>query len=161
MRGRTLAVFGGLAVAAAIGAVFARRSHRHRSVAEPFGELPSGPHWRSRTVLADDGVELWVEQTTAPGKLTVVFCHGFTLDRRMWCHQVRELPELIEAPLAMVCYDHRSHGRSGHASRQSSTIEQLGRDLGAVLAATAPDGPVVLAGHSMGAMTIMELAEQR
>ena len=37
----------------------------------------------------------------------------------------------------------------------------LGRDLDAVLRALAPDGPLVLVGHSMGGMTIMALAEQR
>ncbi|WP_262401615.1 alpha/beta fold hydrolase [Actinomadura sp. CNU-125] len=37
-----------------------------------------------------------------------------------------------------------------------------GRDLAAVLAATVgPDDPVVLAGHSMGGMSIMSLAERR
>jgi pimeloyl-ACP methyl ester carboxylesterase len=42
------------------------------------------------------------------------------------------------------------------------SIDQLGADLGAVLAATAPgDGPVILVGHSMGGMTIMALADQQ
>lgn len=40
------------------------------------------------------------------------------------------------------------------------TIEQLGRDLKAVLDVAAPEGPLVLVGHSMGGMTIMALAEQ-
>jgi pimeloyl-ACP methyl ester carboxylesterase len=91
----------------------------------------------------------------------VVFCHGFVLDRRMWYFQRRDLPEVVGDEITVVCYDQRSHGRSSRSSRPSSTIEQLGRDLGAVLAATAPDGKVVLVGHSMGAMTIMALAEQR
>jgi pimeloyl-ACP methyl ester carboxylesterase len=37
---------------------------------------------------------------------------------------------------------------------------QLGRDLARVVEAVAPTGPVVLAGHSMGGMTIMALAEE-
>jgi pimeloyl-ACP methyl ester carboxylesterase len=60
-----------------------------------------------------------------------------------------------------VIYDQRSHGRSERAPRSSCTIDQLGRDLDAVLRALAPDGPLVLVGHSMGGMTIMALAEQR
>jgi pimeloyl-ACP methyl ester carboxylesterase len=40
------------------------------------------------------------------------------------------------------------------------TIDQLGRDLAAVIDATAPTGPLVLIGHSMGGMTIMALADQ-
>jgi pimeloyl-ACP methyl ester carboxylesterase len=49
------------------------------------------------------------------------------------------------------------HAVTGHVS-----IDQLGADLACVLAAAAPgDGPVILAGHSMGGMTIMALARQR
>ncbi|MDN5751334.1 MAG: alpha/beta hydrolase, partial [Pseudonocardia sp.] len=59
----------------------------------------------------------------------------------------------------LVLYDQRSHGRSERASRESCTIEQLGRDLDAVIRALAPEGPLVLVGHSMGGMTIMALAE--
>jgi pimeloyl-ACP methyl ester carboxylesterase len=60
-----------------------------------------------------------------------------------------------------VIYDQRSHGRSERAPRASCTIDQLGHDLAAVLRALAPDGPLVLVGHSMGGMTIMALAEQQ
>ena len=60
----------------------------------------------------------------------------------------------------MVLYDQRSHGRSERAPRESCTIEQLGHDLDAVIRALAPEGPLVLVGHSMGGMTIMALAEQ-
>jgi pimeloyl-ACP methyl ester carboxylesterase len=59
-----------------------------------------------------------------------------------------------------VFFDHRSHGKSGRSPAHHSTIDQLGRDLHAVLQACAPQGPVVLVGHSMGGMTIMALADQ-
>ncbi|MEK8109829.1 alpha/beta fold hydrolase [Micromonospora sp. M12] len=39
-------------------------------------------------------------------------------------------------------------------------MAQLGDDLAAVLDAVAPTGPVVLVGHSMGGMTIMEYAHR-
>lgn len=61
-------------------------------------------------------------------------------------------------------WDQRSHGRSmrglAQADGEPVTIDQLGRDLKAVLDAAAPEGPLVLVGHSMGGMTIMALAEQ-
>jgi pimeloyl-ACP methyl ester carboxylesterase len=38
------------------------------------------------------------------------------------------------------------------------SIDQLGRDLKAVIDAAVPQGPIVLVGHSMGGMTIMALA---
>jgi pimeloyl-ACP methyl ester carboxylesterase len=59
-----------------------------------------------------------------------------------------------------VFYDQRSHGRSGRSDREHSTIDELGRDLKAVIDATAPDGPIVLVGHSMGGMAIVALAER-
>ncbi|HET8641403.1 MAG TPA: alpha/beta hydrolase, partial [Pseudonocardiaceae bacterium] len=167
MRGRTVALFGGLAGVAvaglAAGVLRGRARRRSRitltelSAEDEFGELPAE---RGLQIVTGDGVRLWVEQT-GPGALTVVFCHGFVLDRRMWYFQRRDLPKLLDEQVAMVCYDHRSHGLSARSSRHASTIDQLGRDLAAVLAETAPQGPVVLVGHSMGAMTIMALAEQR
>lgn len=42
----------------------------------------------------------------------------------------------------------------------TATVAQLGDDLAAVIDAVAPTGPVVLVGHSMGGMTIMEYAHR-
>lgn len=156
---RTIGVVGGLAgiAVAGVAAGLLGRARWRPPPGEPFGELPAE---HGCAVVADDGVTLWVEHTAA-ARLTVVFCHGVALDQRMWYFQRRDLPKLVGDELAVVCYDLRSHGRSSHAPWRSSTIEQLGRDLGAVLCATVPEGPVVLVGHSIGAMTIMALAEQR
>jgi pimeloyl-ACP methyl ester carboxylesterase len=93
--------------------------------------------------------------------MTVVLVHGFALDRRSWHFQRLALSDVDDPAVRLVLYDLRSHGRSENAPRESCTIEMLGRDLDAVLRALAPDGPLVLAGHSMGGMTIMALAEQR
>jgi pimeloyl-ACP methyl ester carboxylesterase len=57
-----------------------------------------------------------------------------------------------------VLYDQRSHGRSGHSDAAHCRVPQLAEDLRQVLAEVTDDGPVVLVGHSMGAMTIMHLA---
>jgi pimeloyl-ACP methyl ester carboxylesterase len=64
-----------------------------------------------------------------------------------------------------VHWDQRSHGRSARGAAQVErgepvTIDQLGHDLKAVLDAAAPEGPIVLVGHSMGGMTVMALADQ-
>jgi pimeloyl-ACP methyl ester carboxylesterase len=129
---------------------------------EPLGELPPD---RSCTVAADDGVPLSVEEVDpADGgtpELTVVLVHGFALSRRCWHFQRRDLAKLTAPRVKQVLYDQRGHGRSGRAPEASCTIEQLGRDLDAVLRSVAPEGPLVLVGHSMGGMTIMALAEQR
>ena len=112
-------------------------------------------------MVADDGVRLSCEEIEADGKpaLTVVLVHGFALDRRTWHFQRPFLAALTDPRVRVVLYDQRSHGRSERAPRESCTIEQLGHDLDAVIRALAPEGPLVLVGHSMGGMTIMALAE--
>jgi pimeloyl-ACP methyl ester carboxylesterase len=129
------------------------RSGPDRHADEPFGSL----HSAGRTVLADDGVPLHVEiDGDENAELTVVFVHGFTLSMDCWHFQRRELRDVAR----LVFYDQRSHGASGRSPRESSTIDQLGKDLETVLRAVAPEGPVVLVGHSMGGMTVLALADR-
>src|SRR4051812_30494959 len=120
--------------------------------------LDEPPPPGSRTVRTDDGVDLHVEvDGPEQSPLTVVFSHGFTARLAEW--------ELQRAALRgrarLVLWDQRGHGRSGWADPRSATIDRTGRDLGAVLDATTPEGPVVLAGHSMGGMSVLALARQR
>jgi len=124
---------------------------------EPFFALPAD---RTRTVRADDGVALHVEEVgPADAELTVVFVHGYVHEMAVWHFQRKALA--AEAVARLVFYDHRSHGRSARGPAEHSTIDQLGRDLGAVVDEVAPAGPVVLVGHSLGGMTIMALADSR
>lgn len=110
----------------------------------------------TRRIPSDDGTEIAVEilGDTHPGP-TVVFVHGWTLSSRSW-HYQRMLAERFR----LVLMDHRDHGESSVGPREHRTIDQIGRDLHAVLQATAADRDVVLVGHSMGGMTIMSLAAQ-
>jgi pimeloyl-ACP methyl ester carboxylesterase len=111
---------------------------------------------RSKLELSD-GVRLHVETSgPADASVTVVLLHGWCLDRRTWHHQIRALRE--QGDVRIIAYDARGHGRSGATLLRSATLAQLGADLAEVLRAYAPAGPVVLAGHSMGGMTIMEYA---
>ena len=137
----------------AVGRVRLRPDPRAR---EPFGTLRG----RSRAVVADDGVTLHVEEVgDANAPLTLIFCHGFGLEMASWHYQWRELGGR-DAPGRLVFWDHRGHGRSGASTPDHSTIDWLGKDLRRVVEVTAPDGPVVLIGHSMGGMTLMALADQ-
>ncbi|MEV6066732.1 alpha/beta hydrolase [Nocardia sp. NPDC052001] len=116
---------------------------------------------RRVTVITADGVALAVrEYGPRAAELTVVFLHGHCMRAESW-NEVRD--ELVrEYPGArVVCYDHRGHGDSGNAPRNSYTLAQLGHDLGAVIDAVAPAGPVVLVGHSMGGMTVLTYISQR
>ena len=85
-----------------------------------------------------------------------MFAHGFALNLDCWHFQRAAYRGLVRT----VFYDQRSHGRSGRSGDDNATIDQLGIDLLAVLDAVAPEGPVVVIGHSMGGMTIVALAEQ-
>ncbi|WP_327709362.1 alpha/beta fold hydrolase [Streptomyces sp. NBC_00464] len=96
----------------------------------------------------------------APAPVTVVFSHGYCLSQDSWHFQRAALRGIVRT----VHWDQRSHGRSERGRAQAQGvhvgIDQLGRDLKAVIDAAAPEGPVVLVGHSMGGMTIMALADQ-
>lgn len=172
-RGKIIgSIAGAVGIAAAGGAVSLLRQQRQISrragEAIAFGSLHSDPI----TVVAEDGLPLHVEvdevdPAYAGGRflqrirgthpdVTVVFVHGFCLNLDCWHFQRAAYRNLVRT----VYYDQRSHGRSGHSDREHATIDQLGRDLRAVIDAVAPDGPVVLVGHSMGGMSIVALTEQ-
>ncbi|MCC3769436.1 alpha/beta fold hydrolase [Streptomyces sp. UNOC14_S4] len=99
--------------------------------------------------------------TQAPAPVTVVFTHGYCLSQDSWHFQRAALRGAVR----MVFWDQRSHGRSERGRSQLDgsvpvSIDLLGRDLKAVIDAAAPEGPLVLVGHSMGGMTMMGLAAQ-
>jgi pimeloyl-ACP methyl ester carboxylesterase len=128
------------------------------SLTPATGPPPPG----SRTVTTDDGVPLHVEVEgwaggEGPAPLTVVLSHGFTARLAEWDIQRAALRHRAR----LVLWDQRGHGRSGWTKLTSATIDRTGRDLGQVLDAVVPSGPVVLAGHSMGGMSVMALARQR
>ncbi|MGG8405753.1 alpha/beta fold hydrolase [Streptomyces sp. 12297] len=138
----------------------------------PYGSLRGAPG----TVRADDGTTLYYEVDEAeeppagkrrrfrrkaePAPVTVVFCHGYCLNQDAWHFQRAALRGAVRA----VYWDQRSHGRSDRGLAQADgepvTIDRLGRDLKTVLDAVAPEGPLVLVGHSMGGMTVMALGAQ-
>jgi pimeloyl-ACP methyl ester carboxylesterase len=111
------------------------------------------------TVPTSDGVRLHVE-AHGTGSLTVVLLHGWTLDRRLWQRQIADLPERLGGDVRILAVDLRGHGRSGGCGPEDTTLSRLADDLRSVLRECAPDGPVVLAGHSLGGMAILEYAHR-
>lgn len=107
-------------------------------------------------VVTDDGVGLHVEIEDGPGP-TLVLCHGYCLNLHSWDRQW----EALRGRVRLVRWDQRGHGRSERGPAGSESLERLGTDLGQVVDAVAPAGPVVLVGHSMGGMTVLALAAQR
>lgn len=154
--------------AAATVGVTADRLVRRRRTAVRLGDGSTTQYDETpdeeRVVIADDGVPLHVEidhprGTPPQGDTTptVVMTHGYTLNRTSWVFQRRALRT---AGYRVVLWDHRGHGQSEEGEDASYDIDQLGRDLAAVIADSASEGPIVLVGHSMGGMTMMAFAAQ-
>ena len=153
-------------VASAVGERVTRARAGYRSVDAPDGWAHTPTE--ALIVTTEDGVALHVEidapDTTSLSRRhlagrtpTVVLVHGFALTMQSLVLQRRSLKH---SGFRVVSYDQRGHGRSGMPDLERCTIDQLGRDLAAVLDATCTSGPVVLVGHSMGGMTIMSYAGQ-
>ncbi|MCP3798554.1 alpha/beta hydrolase [Allokutzneria sp. A3M-2-11 16] len=114
-----------------------------------------------RTFTTSDGTRLVIEETGEPdAPVTVLLLHAWTLSRRTWARVAQLLPEEVGGPVRVLRYDHRGHGDSAAPEPGSTTIAHLADDLAEVLTEVVPTGPVVLAGHSIGGMTIMALAER-
>ncbi|MFJ1751530.1 alpha/beta fold hydrolase [Kitasatospora sp. NPDC088134] len=105
------------------------------------------------TVRSADGAELNVEEYGPDGAPLIVLAHGWTCATAFWAPVVNRLV----ADFRVVAYDQRGHGRSpAPAGPAGYSTAKLAEDLEAVLTATVPAGRrAVVAGHSMGGMTIM------
>ncbi|MFC9160575.1 alpha/beta fold hydrolase [Streptomyces fungicidicus] len=123
-----------------------------------LAHVGSGPYAppaaaRELTALSADGARLHVEVHGPDGAPAVVLAHGWTCSTAFWAAQIRDL----SADHRVIAYDQRGHGRTP-ASPACST-EALADDLEAVLTATlGPGERAVIAGHSMGGMTVMAAA---
>lgn len=107
---------------------------------------------RELMAVSADGSRIHVEVHGQEGAPTVVLSHGWTCNTSFWDAQIRDLA----VDHRVVAYDQRGHGTTPAVGRTEYTTDALADDLEAVLAATlAPGEKAVLAGHSMGGMTIM------
>ncbi|WLW54390.1 alpha/beta fold hydrolase [Streptomyces sp. YU58] len=110
---------------------------------------------RELTAVSADGARLHVELHGPEGAPAVVLAHGWTCSTAFWAAQIRALA----ADHRVIAYDQRGHGRS--PASPACSPEALADDLEAVLEATlAPGERAVIAGHSMGGMTVMAAAER-
>lgn len=108
---------------------------------------------RELTVTAADGARVHVEVHGPENAPAVVLAHGWCCSTAFWAAQIRALA----ADHRVIAYDQRGHGRS--PANPAYGTEPLADDLEAVLDATlAPGERAVIAGHSMGGMTLMAAA---
>jgi len=154
-RRRALAVSG--VAAAAAGAALLQRRHLRGISADPaFSILGAFAAGETLTVTSADGTELHAEAFGRESGPTIVLIHGWTEAIRYWTYVIAALGDKFR----IVAYDLRGHGDSGPAADGDYSLARFGDDVEAVLAACAPDGGVaVVAGHSLGAMSIAAWAE--
>lgn len=109
-----------------------------------------------------DGLRLHVAAYGPPdAPVTVVLAHCWTSDSEDWHYQVRDLLARFGHGIRILTWDLRGHGRSDPAPESACTIENLARDLGDLVDAHAPTGRLVIAGHSIGGMTMTALPQVR
>jgi pimeloyl-ACP methyl ester carboxylesterase len=121
-----------------------------RTRPEPLPPAPAG----STRVTMPDGTVLHAQVGgVEDAPVTVVMVHGFLARTIEFDMQWNSLGHRART----VRYDHRNHGRSDHSGK-ALKVEDLADDLAQVITQLAPDGPVVLVGHSMGGMTVLTLA---
>ena len=157
--------------AAAAGSSPTARAGAASDALETGVSLVQVPDRDAASSTADDGVALHVEidepksgagpTPRSVGRTpTVVLSHGFCLtSASAGCFQRRDAA--AAAGYRVVTWDQRGHGQSGRGGPSSPTRSpSSGADLAAVIDAAAPEGPLVLVGHSMGGMTMMALGGQ-
>jgi len=113
------------------------------------------------SVTTADGLSLATTQIgPETADLTVILLHGLMGDSGSWQRQTSHLTS-SHSDIRVIAYDQRGHGRSGRGCTRSNTLGQLARDLDAVIDATTASGQIVLIGHSMGAMTILQYLQHQ
>ena len=119
------------------------------------GSVARHMHGERRVLRSSDGVNLAVTDygPRTAGSPTVVFLHGLCLSQMSWVRHIQLLCHT--GAVRVVSYDHRGHGRSGQAPVSSYRPDQLADDLAHILASLKLSGPLVLVGHSLGAMVAL------
>ena len=150
---RRLASAAGAGALGLTGAGLSELSHRRRLAADPEHQRLCDP---LRGVPAEaqsrDGTRIHAEVFGEGDAPTFVLGPGWT---ETLCYFDSMTRELIEHGFRVVAYDLRGQGRSQPAAGDDWHIERYGEDLEAVLIATcAGREDVIVAGHSLGAMSI-------
>jgi pimeloyl-ACP methyl ester carboxylesterase len=163
---RVLLLGGTLALGAAAGVAYRRRQADRNPAPPSAGDEreQGGLGWgllarpETVTVTTPDGADLAVWEVTdnGPDAPVVVLPHCWGCSHEVWLPVARRL---VEHGYRVVLYDQRGHGLSGRGTAPLD-LATLADDLAAVLEATDVHD-AVLAGHSMGGMTVMALATYR
>ena len=94
-----------------------------------------------------DGSELQIEFYGPEDGTPIVLTHGWGLNSREWNYLKRDLSDRFR----LIVWDEPGLGKSTPPTNRDYSLENLARDLEAVLA-LAGDKPAILLGHSIGGM---------
>lgn len=117
----------------------------------------------STRIVTRDGTGLFARVSgpeSAP--VTVLLAYGWTLDERCWAPVADASPSARPVP-ARPAGDPLRPPRARPLRRhpdELKTLDVLADDMAEVITRLAPSGPLVIAGHSMGGMTAMALAQR-
>jgi pimeloyl-ACP methyl ester carboxylesterase len=140
-----------LAGGAAVGYLAERKALRPRLHA-PHGDVPLGSlEGELQEVRGPDGLRITVESYGPPDAPQIVFSHGWVCTGRVWHEQVAALADRFR----LVTYDQPGHGRTSPPRSHAYDVDLFGDALAAVVEQATEPGPLVLVGHSLGGMAVM------
>ena len=113
----------------------------------PLFEPKSFTGMQELKVSRPDGSLLHIEHCGPENGLTLIFTHGWSLDRSDWYFAQKALSTKYH----LVFWDLAGLGKSTSPRNHDHSLEKMAADLEAVMGAVTP-GPVVLIGHSIGGM---------
>jgi pimeloyl-ACP methyl ester carboxylesterase len=148
---RSVALAGvGAAAALGIAGALAQRRLVRGIESDPEHEALRRPlSGEEHEVRSADGTSLHVEEFGPPDAPKVILDHGWMCGIGFWRYQI----ESLSRDHRVIAYDKRGHGRSAPADDYS--FDSMADDLDAVIEARVPEGErALVAGHSMGAMTL-------
>lgn len=153
-RAAQAAAIGAFAVGgAALGFLAERSLVRRRLVPTlPPADLPLGSFGGEIThVDGPDGTRIVVESYGPRGAPQLVLAHGWICTGRVWHEVVTRLCDRVR----IITYDQPGHGRSSTPDSDRYEMDLLGDTLRTVVDQATDPGPVVVAGHSMGGMAVL------
>ncbi|PSB19772.1 alpha/beta hydrolase [Phormidesmis priestleyi ULC007] len=116
------------------------------------GQDEPKPHRSSRVhrLTRPDGSEIQVEFYGSDLAPTLILTHGWGPDSTAWYYAKKQLTDQFR----VIVWDLPGLGKSKKPNNRDYSLEKYARDLEAVIT-LAGDQPVVLVGHSMGAMILL------
>lgn len=150
-----------LAGGAAVGFVAERAIVRGRLVPptpeEEEGEVAlGGLAGELSRVAGPNGMDVAIETYGPRGAPQLVLVHGWICTGRVW----HEIVTRLASRYRVITYDLPGHGRTDAPADGHYDLDLLGDTLASVIATATEPGELVLAGHSLGGMTVLNAARR-